>query len=299
MAGISTFRSVDARADFCQLYDAAVIGSPVPITESDVETSWGRTHVLAAGDTSNPPLIAVHGKSFNATSWLPLLPVLSANYRVTMIDVVGDLTKSIAGKPITKASHIVAWLDETLHSLEIDRAALVGMSFGAWMAANYAMAFPARVDRLALICPVGLVSGQHLRWILRAYGSTSVRPTVIGLEAFLDTMATPAGRQRLRQDPWRLVREQFINGTLAFKPALISVRPTRCNLRPLASAQFPILAIVGKQESLHDGPQMATRLRQQLPAARIEVIDDANHIIPVDQPEIVEQLLADFLQPSA
>ncbi|MGO9507733.1 MAG: alpha/beta fold hydrolase [Mycobacterium sp.] len=275
----------------------AVAGSPVPVTESDIETSWGTTHVLAAGDTSNPPLIALHGKSFNATSWLPLLPVLASNYRVMMIDVVGDLTKSIATRPITKASHIVAWLDETLHSLEIERAAWAGMSFGAWMATHYAMAFPSRIDRLALICPAGLVSNQHLGWILRAYDSTSARPSAVRLSAFMDTMATPAGRQRMRQDPpWRLVREQFINGTLAFKAALIAVRPTRCNLPPLASAQLPVLAIVGRQESLHDGPRMASRLQQQLPAARIELVDDANHIIAVDQPEIVERLLADFLQ---
>ncbi len=297
MAGISTFRSAEARADFCRLYDMAVAGSPVPVTESDIETSWGTTHVLAAGDTSNPPLIALHGKSFNATSWLPLLPVLASNYRVMMIDVVGDLTKSIATRPITKASHIVAWLDETLHSLEIERAAWAGMSFGAWMATHYAMAFPSRIDRLALICPAGLVSNQHLGWILRAYDSTSARPSAVRLSAFMDTMATPAGRQRMRQDPpWRLVREQFINGTLAFKAALIAVRPTRCNLPPLASAQLPVLAIVGRQESLHDGPRMASRLQQQLPAARIELVDDANHIIAVDQPEIVERLLADFLQ---
>jgi pimeloyl-ACP methyl ester carboxylesterase len=109
-------------------------------------------------------------------------------------------------------------------------------------------------------------------------------------------MATPAGRQRLRADPWRLVREQFIIGTLSFRPALISVRPTRCDLRALAAAEFPIMATIGKQESLHDGPKMASRLRRQLPAAHIAEIDGANHIVPADQPQIVERLLVDFLR---
>jgi pimeloyl-ACP methyl ester carboxylesterase len=173
---------------------------------------------------------------------------------------------------------------------------MAGMSFGAWMAANYAMAFPDRVDRLALIGPAGLVSGQHVSWIFRAYGASTVRPTEARVGAFLDTMAMPAGRRRLREDPWRPIREQFINGTMGFKHALISARPTRCDLRRLAAAQFPILAMIGREESVHDGPKVAARFRQQLPNARIEVITDANHIIPVDQPEMVEQLLADFLQ---
>jgi pimeloyl-ACP methyl ester carboxylesterase len=42
--------------------------------------------------------------------------------------------------------------------------------------------------------------------------------------------------------------------------------------------------------------EQAARFRQRLPEARIELIDDANHLIPMDQPEIVEKLLGDFLR---
>jgi hypothetical protein len=44
------------------------------------------------------------------------------------------------------------------------------------------------------------------------------------------------------------------------------------------------------------GPKAATRFRQQLPEARIELVDDANHMILSDQPETVEKLLTEFLQ---
>ena len=167
MAGISAFRSDDARAAYCQLYDAAVAASTMPVTESDIETSFGRTHVLTAGDPSKPPLVAMHAGQLGSTSWLPLLPTLAAAHRVTMIDAIGQVSKSIATKPITEAAHLVAWLDETLRALGIDRAAMVGMSLGSWIATQYAVAFPDRVDRLALIGPVGLVSGLHLRVLPR------------------------------------------------------------------------------------------------------------------------------------
>ena len=169
MAGISAFRSDDARAAYCQLYDAAVAASTLPVTESDIETSFGRTHVLAAGDPSKPPLVAMHGIQIASTSWLPLLPTLAAAHRVTMIDAIGQVSKSIATKPITGAADVVAWLDETLRALGIDRAAMVGLSMGSWIATQYALAFPDRVDRLALIAPAGLVSGLHLRFLLRVY----------------------------------------------------------------------------------------------------------------------------------
>jgi pimeloyl-ACP methyl ester carboxylesterase len=295
MAGISAFRSDDARAAYCQLYDAAVAASTLPVTESDIETSFGRTHVLAAGDPSKPPLVAMHGIQIASTSWLPLLPTLAEAHRVTMIDAIGQVSKSIATKPTTKAAHIVAWLDETLRSLGIERAAIVGMSLGAWIATHYAMAHPERVDRLALIAPAGLVSGLRLRFLLRVY-RMAIRPSEANVESFFDTVVTPAGRGRLRQDPWQLIVQQCVVGMMGFKFAFIgAVRPTRCDLGPLAAARIPVLVMIGRDESVHDGPKTAARFRQQLPEARIEIVDDANHIIPVDQPQLVEKLLTDFL----
>jgi pimeloyl-ACP methyl ester carboxylesterase len=296
MAGISVFRSHEVRDAYCQLYDAALAAAPMAIAESDVETSFGRTHVLTAGDLSNPPLVAVHPLAFSSTSWLPLLSTLAARHRVTMIDAIGDVTKSVASKPITTAAHVVAWLDETLRAPTIERAAMVAMSMGTWMTTQYSMAYPGRVDRLALVAPVGLVCGQHLGWTLRGAYANFVRPTRARLESFIDTTATSAGQRRMREDPWRLIVQQYVTGTLGFKKALIAVRPTRCDLQRLASAQIPVLAMIGRDESLHDGPKMAARFRERLPEARIELIDDANHLIPIDQPEIVEKLLGDFLR---
>ena len=54
MAGMSAFRSDDARAAYCQLYDAVVAASTMPVTESDIETSFGRTHGWWPGIRRSP-----------------------------------------------------------------------------------------------------------------------------------------------------------------------------------------------------------------------------------------------------
>jgi pimeloyl-ACP methyl ester carboxylesterase len=296
MARISAFRSDDARAAYCDLYDATLATSTIPVAESDVETSFGRTHVVTAGDSSKPPLVAVHALAFSSASWVPLLRTLAAEHSVTMIDAVGDLNKSVARKPITGVSHVVAWLDETLHVLGIERAATVGLSMGSWMATQYAMAFPERIERLALIAPVGLVSNQRLGWTLSGLFANYLRPTEARLETFIGSTTTPAGRQRLQEDPWRPIIQQYVTGTIGFhKPIVSLLRPSPCDLQRLASVPFPVLVMVGREESLHDGAKMASRLRRRLPHARIELIDGANHLIPIDQPEVTEKLLADFL----
>jgi hypothetical protein len=54
----SGFKTEAGRAEYYRLYDEAVSQSPVPVEQSDLETSFGTTHVLTAGDPSKPPLIA-------------------------------------------------------------------------------------------------------------------------------------------------------------------------------------------------------------------------------------------------
>jgi pimeloyl-ACP methyl ester carboxylesterase len=196
----------------------------------------------------------------------------------------------------------VAWLDETLRAVDIQRSAIVSGSRGAWIGTNYAVAFPERVERLALVCPVGIVRGLSLSFLIRGLTTMGVRPTEERIWSFLDAMVMPTNRTSLRQEPWRPVMQQFVAGTVGFKAALgrplMKPWPMRpdCDLLPLTAARIPVLAIMGRDDSLHNGPKAATRFRKQLPEARIELVDDANHMILSDQPEIVEKLLIEFLQ---
>jgi pimeloyl-ACP methyl ester carboxylesterase len=131
--------------------------------------------------------------------------------------------------------------------------------------------------------------------MLRAVYANMLRPTKLRLQTFIESTATPEARPLLRQDPWRLIVQQYVEGTIGFAKPMSAVRPVVSDLRRLASAEFPVLVIEGREESLHDGVKAAARYRRQLPNARVELVDDANHVIPVDQPQIVDELLADFL----
>lgn len=303
MAGVSAFRSHDARERYGQLYDAALAAGPVPVAESDIETSFGRTHILEAGPLSKPPLVALHGSSISSTMWVPLLPTLTATHRVTMIDAIDEAGKSIPNKPTPNSDAIVAWLDETLSALGIQRSAMVGASRGSWIATHYAMAFPDRVERLALVCPVGIVAGMRPSFAARALAALLFRPTEQRIESFLDSMVMPKNRPLLRHQPWAPIVEQFICGAVSFKQSPRNARPrlwpmgSDCDPQRLSSAGIPLLAIVPRHERFHDGPKTADQLRRRLPQARVELVDDANHMVFNDRPEIVEKLLADFLQP--
>jgi pimeloyl-ACP methyl ester carboxylesterase len=115
-------------------------------------------------------------------------------------------------------------------------------------------------------------------------------------------MVMPTKRMGLRREPWLPIFQQLISGAVNFKLSIRVAAPkpwpmrSDCDLQQIESARIPFLAIIGRHESVHNGPKTATLLRQQLPEARIELVDDANHMILIDQPEIVDKLLVEFLQ---
>jgi pimeloyl-ACP methyl ester carboxylesterase len=294
----SAFKSDEARAQYCRLYDEAVALSPVPIEESDIPTSFGTTHVLTAGDPSKPPLIALHGKSISSTMWLPMLSTLTATHHVRMLDAVGDVGKSVAVSVLSSPERVVQWIDEVLDELEVERSAFVAGSMGTWMSTHYAMAHPERVERLALICPAGILSPLRTGWLLRAMLMASGRSTPARIETFVDSMAVKKSRPKLRSDPWRPIVQQFVFGLTTFRSNLREPRPVRCNIERLAASGIPTLAIIGRDETLHDGATMAQRFRRQLPHAQVMLVDDANHFIFVDQPDVVVEHLQKFLGPT-
>jgi pimeloyl-ACP methyl ester carboxylesterase len=269
----------------------------VPVEESDVETSFGTTHVLTAGDPSKPPLVALHAMSMGSTMWLPLLPALTASHHVRMLDAVGDASKSVATGVLSSPARVVQWIDDTLDGLGVDRAAVVEASVGTWIATHYAMARPDRVERLALLGPSGIVSSQHVRWLLRSLLDVRLRPTPAKIEAFVDSLAMEQSRERIRSDPWRPIVRQMVVGLQTFHRNLREPYPVRCNVERLAGSGIPTLALIGRDERMHDAAKMADRFRQRLPGAQVRLVDEANDLIFIDRQDVVADELQRFRRP--
>jgi pimeloyl-ACP methyl ester carboxylesterase len=250
-------------------------------------------HVLTAGDPSNPPLVALHGNPISSTMWLPMLPMLSARHPVQMLDAVGDINKSVATGVLSSPELVIEWIDEVLDTFAIERSAWVAASQGTWMATHYAMA--QRVERLALVCPAGIVSPLKTTWSLKVIRAVAIRPTRAKFERFVDSMAMEKIRPILHTDPWRPITQQLIVGLANYRRNRREPRPVRCNIERLTASGIPVLAIIGRDETLHDGATMATRFRQQMPHAPVVLVDDANHLLFVDQPDLVADQLQKFL----
>ncbi|MEM8603572.1 MAG: alpha/beta hydrolase [Cyanobacteria bacterium P01_H01_bin.121] len=123
------------------------------ISTSQRRLTHGQLFWREAG--TGPVVIFLHGSWQDGEQWQPALAELSNTFHCLAPDLLGF---GASDHP-TLAYSIqveVECLAEWLQSLRIETVHLVGHSLGAWVAATYAIRFPAQVKTLVLVDPEGL-----------------------------------------------------------------------------------------------------------------------------------------------
>jgi 2-hydroxy-6-oxo-octa-2,4-dienoate hydrolase len=117
------------------------------------------TNYLEAGDPSAPPVLLLHGSGPGVTAyanWRLTIPALATRVRVVAPDLVGF---GFTERPDTVVYDMDTWVGQVvglLDALGIERASVVGNSFGGALALRLAARYPDRVDRLVLMGSVGV-----------------------------------------------------------------------------------------------------------------------------------------------
>ncbi len=115
-----------------------------------------------------PHVVMIHGITGNLAIWhLEIIPALMSEYRTTTYDLRGHGYSDVPPTGYTTADH-AADLKSLLDTLGINRAHVIGHSFGADIALHFTILFPERVDRLVLVEP-GVAAltplREHEDWI--------------------------------------------------------------------------------------------------------------------------------------
>ncbi|WP_240045461.1 alpha/beta fold hydrolase [Streptomyces sp. L-9-10] len=121
-------------------------GAPIR-SETDVETSFGTTHVYRYGPSdpaagSRTPVVLIHGSGGCSAQWYPNTVALSADRPVYALDTPGDPGRSIQREPMWQPERAAQWMDEALGALGLDKVHLVGSSYGGWLVINQSTAGP-------------------------------------------------------------------------------------------------------------------------------------------------------------
>jgi 3-oxoadipate enol-lactonase len=269
-------------------------GTPPPVAGQTARLNGIDLYYEEVG--SGDPLLLIAGLGANALSWAPLLPALADRFRVIAVDNRGAGRSAAPQGPYT-TRQLADDAASLLAHLGVDRAHVVGFSFGGLVAQELALAHPARVERLALVAT-----------------NARARPGVMGpwLTFFAQAQERgldPAGFA-LWLMPWllspafmanhELVEAALAGGAdpypapahgVAGQVAAALAHDARDRLPQIAA---PTLVLVGAEDILTPVAD-AQELAAGIPQARLQVLDRGAHLAFAEHPEAVADALLAFL----
>ena len=257
-----------------------------PVDHVVAEHSW-----RAAGD--GPSVVFLHGLGGTRSAWGPQLRALSPSFRCIAWDMPGYGSAAPLA-PLTYEG-IACRLVQLLDLLEIERADLVGLSFGGMHAIHTALHYPERVGRMVLAdtSPAFGIDGtraedwQNARLEPLNRGETpgDAAPRVI------DAITTLP----LSED----VRGELIAAFGQISPegfrAAVHCLPTNDVRNRLHEIIHPSLVVVGSEDQ-ETPVEYATALASGLANAELHVIPGAGHLTPSETPDQFNRLVAEFLR---
>src|SRR3954447_12990659 len=116
---------------------------PTRIEEREIMLHAQRITYLESGaDSGGPVVVLLHGLAGSSSTWLPVMSLLGAHAHVIAPDLLGH---GLSAKPHDGDYSLGAYaagLRDLIVALGLDRATLVGHSFGGGVAMQFAYQFP-------------------------------------------------------------------------------------------------------------------------------------------------------------
>ncbi|WP_353953756.1 alpha/beta hydrolase [Knoellia sp. S7-12] len=220
--------------------------------------------------------------------WAPIVPALSAAHRVIAPDLRGFGETPIPGE-------VYADADDVAHLLEVlgvDRAVVVGASFGGRVALELATRHAQRVRSLVLLCPAyrGLEVTDP---VVLAFGEREDELLEVGdldgaVALNIDMWVGPEATSSARADVARMQRRAF-EVQLAADALDPPPQPERVEVDPSAITTST-LVVSGDLDVAHHR-DIATVLAREVGAAELVELSWAGHLPSVERPDEVAELL--------
>lgn len=258
----SVFKSNELRDKFRDYYKQVL--SNFPFGQQYVNTNFGQTFMLTAGDVSNPPIILLHGSCSNSAFWFPEISALSNNYRVYAVDIIGEAGNSEEYRPDIYSDAFALWMKDVLDALNIENIIIVGNSLGGWMALKFATTFPERVSKLVLLASAGLAEVReqfiaNVEQNMKEDGSVPDDSNILG-----------------DHDLPKEVLD-FINLiTISYNP--IQHLPVYGD-KELQRLNMPVLFVDGENDVVIDSDKSVQRLTTLVPTAEIHQLKNYGHVL--------------------
>ncbi len=248
-----------------------------------VEADGERVAILEVG--SGPPLVLVHGLRGESVVMLPLAARLAARgWRVICIDLPGHGHSPDPKRPVDigRAARVVR---DVIRELGLERPPVVGHSLGGWITAWLALEEPGTVG------PVGLVASAGLPFEPPPWPELLPRTTAEARRGLRLLFADPP--PRVPAPLLWFASKRRVATSLDLLRSVLSGRYLLDGLLP--GMAVPALVVAGEEDHIVPLPA-AREMAAEIPGHRIEVVPETGHMLVIEAPDRVAEILDRFLR---
>lgn len=251
-----------------------------------------KLHVREAG--AGRAVLLIHGFPVDSSMWTPQLAALAARYRVLAPDLRGFGESPLPARPAT----IDDFADDLLPVLDrrgIERAAVVGLSMGGYVALSLAERHAGRLSALVLCDTRATADSEAGKKGRTAMADRALRegaaPIADDMVKGLLSRATLESNRGLAGELWAWIAGASPHA-IATALGAMRARPDRRGV--LARIAVPTLVIVGGDDTVTT-PAENEAIAAAIPGARLERIEGAGHVPNLERPEEFNRVLLAFL----
>lgn len=243
------------------------------------------------------PLILIEGLGYASWSWFRQIEVLSDTYRVVSFDNrgVGNSDKPDIPYSIELMADDVARL---LESLSIEKAHILGVSMGGYIAQSLAINYPEKVKSLVLGCtsfggPQSIpLTEEALQSMLKVEGLNAEEVIRQGLKVAFSPKFIKASPEVVNQ----LVAWRLANPTPRYAWERQFAAAAAFNAESqLNTIKVPTLVITGSEDIVIP-PQNSVLLTERISGAQLVMIPGGGHLFFIEKAEEFNAAVLEFLK---
>jgi pimeloyl-ACP methyl ester carboxylesterase len=240
------------------------------------------------------PVILIHAFPMNQAMWDDQVLALAPISRVITMDLRGFGTSDIPLGPYWMAL-MASDVRGLMAHLAIERAVLVGLSMGGYVAMSFYRNFPDSVSGLVFAdtrAAADNAEGRERRF------ASALKAERDGVEGIVDEMVHVLLSQTAidtRPDLVHRVRQIALRNRpqgLAAAQRGMAARPESTLM--LGTIDCPALVIAGSEDRLST-PEETRGWQERIPNSRLAIIPEAGHLSNIEQPDDFNSAVADFI----
>jgi len=255
----------------------------MPFADAASTRIYYETHGPKPGTA--PAIVFAHGAGGNHLSWWQQVPHFRDRYTCVVFDHRG-FGQSVDTPDGPGGASFVDDLRALLDHLGIDRPVLVAQSMGGWTCLNFALRYPARVERLMMCDTHGGIRSPEIDLLWREAMRDRAEPGLVH---------PAAGERMYREQPALHFLYQEIAALNPPSPLAVTMSglpaPTADEV---AALRMPTLFIAGEEDVVIP-PNLIEIAASHIPGARFERVPRTGHSVYFERPEAFNAILEAFL----